>query len=104
MPLPRCVGFFVEIVERRAGPQTARILDEEFTFSQIQGHGFGGVGLQLQGMRPGLGRRLDDLQSDVEGLVMVAAHLGNDERRRIGTDGVLANLETRHAGDPSKHG
>ena len=61
----------------------------------------GGVGLQLQGMRTGLGRGLDDLQRDLQGLVMVAAHLGNDERRRISTDQALANLETSHRGDPS---
>ncbi|MNN50309.1 hypothetical protein D3C76_156930 [compost metagenome] len=98
------MGFFIQIVERSAGPQTARILDEELTFRQIQRHGFGGVGLQFQGMRPGLGRCLDDLQGHVQRLVMVATHLGDDEGRRIGTDQAVADLETSHAGDPSKHG
>jgi hypothetical protein len=55
-------------------------------------------------MRTSLRSSLDDLQGDIERLIMIATHLGNDERRRIGTDAVVANLETRHASDPSKHG
>ncbi|MNN52007.1 hypothetical protein D3C81_1666770 [compost metagenome] len=101
MPFPGRVGLFVQRVQRSTGPQAVRVLDEKRALGQVQGHGVGGVGLQLQRMGTGLGRGLDDLQRHVQGLVMVAAHLGNDERRRIGTDQALANLEASHLRDPS---
>lgn len=56
------VWAFSYSVQRSTCPQAVRVLDEELVFGQVQGHGVGGVGLQLQGMSAGPGGGFDDLQ------------------------------------------
>ncbi|MNP83278.1 hypothetical protein D3C76_1821790 [compost metagenome] len=59
--------------------------------------------MKLQGVGTGPGGGLDDLQRHLQGLVMVAAHFGNDERWHLRPDAAVADLETIHGGDPSIH-
>src|SRR3972149_5459388 len=86
MPFPGSVGLPVEIVEGGALPQALRIVDEELTLVDVQGHRVRGVGLELQGVRPRGGGSLHDFQRPVEGPVVIPRHLGDDEGWKAGTD------------------
>ena len=64
-------------------PQTLLVSDEKLAFLDIQCDGVGRVGLQLDRVGAGLRRSVDDLQRSIEGPVMVAGHLRDDERSRF---------------------
>jgi regulator of RNase E activity RraA len=67
--------------------------DAEGVVVDVQRHRVGGVGLDLQRMRAGIGRGVDDGQRTLERLVVVARHLGNDEGAVAGADGTVADPE-----------
>ena len=88
MPVPRRVGHLVQLVQRLALPQRRFVLDGELGVRAVQGHGVGGEGLQLDRVRTRLGRGIHQGQRPIERLVVVARHLGNDERATV-----VANLQ-----------
>ena len=53
-------------------------------FGEVERHRVGGIGLQLERVRAGRGGGIDDRQRALERLVVVAGHLGDDERRMSG--------------------
>lgn len=80
LPFPRRVRFLVQLVERLAVPWVLRVADEKLAVRFVDGHRVGRVGLQLDGVRAGLGRRFDDGFRAVERVVVVAAHFGDEEQ------------------------
>lgn len=80
LPFPRRIGFLVQLVERLAVPRVLRVADEKLAVRFVDGHRVGRVGLQLDGVRAGLGRRFDDGFRAVERVVVVAAHFGDEEQ------------------------
>ncbi len=51
----------------------------KFAAVEIQCHGLRGVGLKLQRTGAGPGRRLHDLQSPLQRLIVIAGHLRDDQ-------------------------
>ena len=79
VPFPGGMRCRVECVQRLATPERARVLDRKFSARQVERHGVGGVGLQLECVRPRVGGGVDNRQRAIERLVMVARHLRDDE-------------------------
>ncbi|MNM75519.1 hypothetical protein D3C81_873090 [compost metagenome] len=63
---------------------------------QIQGHGVGGVGLQLQRMGAGGGGRFDDLQCAGQRLVVIATHLRDHQWWLVRADTAVPDVESVH--------
>ncbi len=93
MPFPGRVRLAIEFVQRLTAPRTVRIRDQELAGPQIEGHGVGGVGLQLDGVRARPSRRVDDRQGTIERAVVIAGHLGNHEWRMRGPDREISDPE-----------
>ncbi len=99
VPLPGRVCFFVEVVQRASVPQRLGVGDRELVAIDVEGHRVGRVGLELERVRPTRSDHLDDLECTAEISVVVARHLGDDERRMIATDEMRSDLDAhgRHA-------
>jgi hypothetical protein len=92
------MGFLIELVERLAGPKAVRIIYVKITLIDLQGHGVGGIGLQLDGVRTAFGGRFDDLQRSRERLVVIAGHLSDDEGGVPGADIAIGDLHSKTFG------
>ena len=93
VPLPGSVGLLVELVERPAAPQAVRIVDEEFAPAQVESHCVGGVRLQFQRMSARLRGGIDDCQSTIERLIVIARHFGDDERLKCPADRTTRDVD-----------
>ena len=96
MPFPGSVRLLIEFIEGTALPETMGIVDEKLPVVDIQGHRIRGIGLQLHRLCPGLGRGLHDSQGPLQGVVMIAGHLGDDEGGIIRRDSAIANFDQMH--------
>src|SRR5205807_5828989 len=81
------------LVEVLAFPKTLFVRDDELSPADIKGNRIGRIGLQLDGMRACPRSGSDDCQRALQRLIMVARHLGDDERRNADPDRALRNLE-----------
>src|SRR3546814_14328251 len=81
-----------------AVPQPA--LDAELPARVVDGHGVGGVGLQLHRVGAGRGGRLHQSKRALEVAVVVAQHLGDDVARLAGSD--LASCDLAHGSRSAK--
>ena len=77
MPFPGRVRLIVKIVQPAPGPQAVGLANRKIWVVDIQGHGVGRVGLQLERMSTGGRYGVNDRQRAVERLVVIAAHLRN---------------------------
>ncbi len=91
VPLKGCRGLRIKLIEAAPGPQA--LFDDEAGAPVVDGDGLGCVGLQLDGVRPGLRRRVDQRQSALDPAVVIARQLGDDERRLGGADPAACNGE-----------
>ena len=92
VPFPGCVGLLVELVELATGPQALGVVDHEAGPAQVQRHGVGRVGLQLDGVRPVRGGGVHDGQRALQRLVVVARHLGDQVGAVAGADVTVEDL------------
>ncbi len=77
-------GFRIEVVEGAPRPEAA--LDDEARASVVEGDGVGGIGLQLDRVRAGLGGGVDQLQRPLQASIVVARQLGDHIGRTIRPD------------------
>ena len=91
VPLPRRARFLVELVEVLAAPQAVGVIDAEAPLGAIERHGVRCIRLNLDCVRPCLRGRVDDGEGALERLVMIAGHLGDDQRPMAGPDQPLAD-------------
>lgn len=89
LPVPRGVSLLVQAVQGSPLPGRA-FADAEPGLIRIQGQGVGGVGLELDGVRPGLPGRFDQAHRPVEVLPMVGRQLGDDKHRLTGSDAAIS--------------
>src|SRR5690606_35617410 len=104
VPVPRRVRLVVKIVERSATPQAAWVLDQELASLDVEGHGVGRVSLELEGVRARRGGGVNDLQRSFQALVVIAAHLSDEEGRVLRANRVIAKLDRsvpRHGCQPN---
>ena len=98
VPLPGRVGQLVELVKRLPLPQAALITNEEVAVRHVERDGVRGIGLELQGVGPRRSRRVDQGQSALERLVMIAAHLRHDEGALVVADLEATDADAAHGG------
>ena len=93
VPFPRRVGLVVQVVETAPSPQLMPIREPEARGIRVDGDGVSRVRLQLDGVRARFSGHRDDVQRTLQVAVVVAAHLSDDERVRLRSDGHPANLD-----------
>ena len=89
VPLPWGLRLVVEVVEGAALPEGAGTHDERRT-GEIERHAVGRVGLELHGIRTGLGGEADDLLRGRQRAAVVGRQLGDDVGHPAGTDDLVA--------------
>ena len=82
LPLPGSISLLVQPVEGGSVPDGS-LVDLKIGGIAVQGDGVRGIGLQLDGIRSGFPRRMDDLQGSVVVLEMVGRHFRHDEDRTV---------------------
>ena len=98
VPLPRRVRLLVEVVQPAIRPELVPRGDPERRPVGVDGDRVGRVGLELDRVGTGLGHRPDDGQRRCQVTVVVARHLGDDERRLVGTDRATTDGDLPPAG------
>jgi hypothetical protein len=80
VPLPRGMRFGVELIELATVPQTLGIIDDKARRAQIERHRVGGIGLEFDRIRTRSRSGINNRESSVERLIVVAGHFGNQIR------------------------
>ena len=93
LPVPWSVGFLIQLMKRGAVPYGS-FVDLKIRGIAVQGDGVGSIGLQLDGVRSGLLRGMDDFDGPMVVLQVVGRHFRHDENGAVfpypaGTDGKL---------------
>jgi hypothetical protein len=86
--------LFVKLIEVLALPNALFIRDDEFRFLDIERDRIRGICLQFNGVSAGLRGGLHDFQGALQGLIVIAGHLRDDEWPMGGADLTACNLET----------
>jgi len=94
------VRVVVELVESSTVPETAGVLDGEARRIGVERDRVGGVGLQLDRVCAGIRSGVDDLQRTLERVVVVPAHLGDDEGWMARADGTTCYQYVAHGAIP----
>src|SRR5688572_15826344 len=94
MPLPRCIGFAVELIKGLAGPE-AVAGDSKPLAVTVDRHGVGGVGLEFDRVRASSLGRPDDLNGPVKTLIVVRGYFGDDVTRIALADAPLCDPDPR---------
>ena len=84
VPVPRHMGFLIELVQALPAPQAA--VYHEFGSAGGQGDGVGGVALDFDGICAGGFGFFYDFEGGLQAAVVVGGHLGNDVGRMGGAD------------------
>jgi len=87
------VRLLIEVIEAAVGPQLVPRGDSKGRGIHVNGDGVGCVGLELDGGGASLRCRPHDSQGLVQITVMVAGHLGDDERSHVRTYLAPTDLE-----------
>src|SRR5512146_1646101 len=91
MPLPRCECLGVKVVQSSAIPNRAAANLERRAIA-ADGDGIRGVGLELDGVRAGFFRGVDQPDGLLQILIVVCRQLRHDVQGMAGTDTVIADL------------
>src|SRR5690606_23222188 len=96
MPVPRHVGLLVQLIQRLAVPQPT--VDLKLFRVAIQSDGVGGIGLQLDRIRPGFLGFLNDFQRGLQAAIMVGGEFGDDVGCRVAGDTTPGNSDVGNGG------